>query len=200
MNLQDSARESWEKLSDRERRMLSIMAMLAALILVFVSVWASSSAVADVEEERDQIRKVLSEIARSGDVLEKRGAERAALEARLRNTPPPLAAFLETKAKEEGLEVRQVVEQPEKEISGYRRQNVRLHFTGVSLRPVMRFLSSVESEPMPLAVERLVIEHYQQGDVYKVEVGVVGFEKKSGPKASGGAKDKADEENKEGEQ
>lgn len=196
MSLQDSVRESWDKLSDRERRLLSIMGLLAALLLVFVSVWASSSAVADVEEERDQIRKVLSEIARSSDLLAKRSAERMALEARLKNKPPPLAAFLETKAKEEGLEVRQVVEQPEKEISGYRRQNVRVHFTGVSLRPVMRFLSNIESEPMPLAVERLLIEHYQQGDLYKVEIGVVGFEKKAGSKSDA---DKGDKPEKEGE-
>ncbi len=181
--IQDSIRESWEKLSDRERSLLSTMASVAGVLLVFVAVWASSSAVADVKEERDQIRKVLSEISRSSEVLAKRDAERLALEARFQNRPPPLAAFLENKAKEEGLEARQVVEQPEKDISGYRRQNVRIHFTGVSLRPVMRFLSSIESERMPLAIERVLVEHYQQGDTYKVEIGVIAFEERKKTKA-----------------
>lgn len=176
--LLDSIRESWDKLSERERKLLSMMGTVAGLLLVFVAVWASSSAVADVEEERDQIRKVLSEISRSSDLLAKRDAERLALEARFQNRPPALAAFLENKAKEEGLEARQVVEQPEKDVSGYRRQNVRIHFTGVSLRPIMRFMSSIESESMPLAIERVLIEHYQQGDTYKVEIGVIAFEER----------------------
>ncbi len=179
--LQDSIRESWEKLSDRERRLLSIMGSVAGLLLLFVAVWASSSAVADVQEERDQIRKVLGEISRSGELLAKRDAERAALEARFQSRPPPLAAFLENKAKEQGLEARQVVEQPEKDVSGYRRQNVRIHFSGVSLRPVMRFLADIESETMPLAVERVLIEHYQLGDNYKVEIGVIAFEERAKP-------------------
>jgi type II secretory pathway component PulM len=188
--LLDSVRESWDKLSERERKLLSMMASVAGLLLVFVAVWASSSAVADVEDERDQIRKVLSEISRSSDLLAKRDAERMALEARFQNRPPALAAFLESKAKDEGLEARQVVEQPEKDVSGYRRQNVRIHFSGVSLRPIMRFLSSIESESMPLAIERVLIEHYQQGDTYKVEIGVIAFEER---KKSAG-ESKADEE------
>ena len=48
--IQDSIRESWEKLSDRERSLLSTMASVAGVLLVFVAVWASSSAVADVKE------------------------------------------------------------------------------------------------------------------------------------------------------
>lgn len=181
----DNIRESWEKLSDRERKLLSIMGSVACVLLVFVAVWATSSAVADVEEERDQIRKVLSEISRSSDVLAKRDAERMALEARFQNTPPPLAAFLEGRAKEEGLEARQVVEQPEKDVSGYRRQNVRISFVGVSLRPIMRFLAGLEGERMPLAIERLLIEHYQPGDSYKVEIGVFAFEeRKKGAKSA----------------
>jgi len=188
--LQDSVREGWEKLSDRERRMLSIMGGIAGLLLVFIAVWTTSSAVARVEKERDEIRKVLTDIARAGDVLAKRDAERQAIEARFNNRPPPLAAFLESKAKLESLEVRQVVEQPAKEINGYRRQNVRVHFTGVSLRPVMRFLASIEEERIPIAIERVSIEHYSAGDTYKVEVGVIAFE---GKKASAAGDDASDE-------
>ncbi len=193
--IQDTVREAWEKLSDRERRMLSIMGSVAGFLLVLVVVWTTSSAVAGVEEERDEIRKVLSDIARAGDVLAKRDAERQAIEARFDNRPPPLAAFLESKAKMESLEVRQVVEQPSKEINGYRRQNVRMHFAGVALRPVMHFLASIEEEQIPIAIERISIEHYTPGDTYKVEVGVIAFEgKKPSPASDDSAADgKADE-------
>ncbi len=191
--LLENIREGWEKLSARERQMLSIMAGVAGVLFVFVAVWTSSSAVASVEEERDAIRKVLADIARSSDILAKRDAERKAMSARFEMRPPPLAAFLENKAKEQGLEVRQVVEQPEKDVDGYRRQNVRLHFTGVSLRPIMRLLASIEGERMPLAVDRVLVEHYQAGDAYKVELGVLAFENKKKKKGQTADSEETDE-------
>ena len=185
MALTDSIRDGWEKLTDRERQMLAIMGAVATAIVVFVAVWTTSSALAEVEEERDAIQEVLRTIDRSGEVLAKREAERKEAEARYRNKPPPLAAFLEGKAKNEGLEVRSVVEQPEKDIDGYRRQHVRLSFAQVSLRPIMRLLASIEGERMPIAIERVQIEHYQSGDKYNVQIGVVAF---SAPEKKAGAK------------
>jgi type II secretory pathway component PulM len=176
MALPDTLRESWEKLTDRERQMLLIMGSVATAIVVFVAVWSTSSALAEVEEERDEIRKVLNTIDRSGEQLERLDRERKAAAARYQVKPPPLAAFLEMRAKEEGLEVRQVVEQPSKEIDGYRRQHVRINLASVGLRPVMRLLANLESEQMPLAVERVQIDHYQTGDSYNVQIGVITFE------------------------
>jgi type II secretory pathway component PulM len=189
MALTDTMRESWEKLTDRERQMLLIMGSIAVAIVAFVAVWTTSSALAEVEEERDEIRKVLNTIDRSGEELERIDRERKAALARYQIKPPPLAAFLEMRAKEEGLEVRQVVEQPSKEIDGYRRQHVRINISSVGLRPIMRLLSNLESEQMPLAIERVQIDHYQTGDSYNVQIGVITFEGQ--PKA---AKAKTEEE------
>lgn len=180
----DSIRDYWEKLSDRERRLLSIMGAAVVALLAFAVVWITSSAVAEVEEERDGIRSVLADIDRAGDLLAKRQAERRAMEQRYQIKAPALAAFIESKAKEQGLEVRQVLEEPEKTINGYRRQSVRAGLSGVSLRPFMHLLAVIEQEPAPLAIERLVIEHYTLGDSYKVDIGVSAFDapKKSAAK------------------
>ena len=172
----DSLRDYWEKLSDRERRMLSIMGGSVLLLVVFAVVWTTSSAVAEVKEERDGIRSVLADIERASELLAKRQAERQAIEARYQVKAPPLAAYVESKAKEQGLEVRQVSEDPEKSVNGYRRQSVRAALTGVSLRPFMHLLVAIEQEPSPIAIERIVIEHYAPGDSYKVDVGVSAFD------------------------
>jgi general secretion pathway protein M len=172
----DSLRDYWEKLSDRERRMLSIMGGIALLLIVFAVVWTTSSAVAEVKEERDALRSVLADIDRAADLLAKRQAERAAIEARYQVKTPALAAYLESKAKEQGIEVRQVAEEPEKTVNGYRRQAVRASMTGISLRPFMHLLVAIEQEPSPIAIERIQIEHYAPGDSYKVDVGVAGFD------------------------
>jgi general secretion pathway protein M len=180
----DSIRDYWEKLSDRELRLLSIMGASVVALLVFAGVWITSSAVAEVKDERDAIRSVLSDIDRAGDLLAKRQAERRAMEARYQTKAPALAAFIESKAKEQGLEVGPTLEEPEKTINGYRRQSVRVTFSGVSLRPFMHLLATIEQDPAPLAIERLVIEHYSLGDSYKVNVGVSAFDapKKSAAK------------------
>lgn len=172
----EALRDYWEKLSDRERRMLSVMGGAFAALLVFAVVWTTSSAVSEVEDERDAIRSVLADIDRAADLLAKREAERRAMEARYRIKPPALAAFVESKAKEQGLELRNSFEEPEKTLNGYRKQGVRVGFSGVSLRPVMHLLAAIEQEASPLAVERLVIEHYTPGDNYKVDLGVAAFD------------------------
>ena len=172
----DSLRDYWEKLSDRERKLLSGMGAVLLTLIVFVAVWTTSSAVADVEEERDEIRRVLADIDRASELLAKRRNERMAIEARYQLKAPALAAYMERKAKDQGLVVGQVSEEPEKSINGYRRQSVRASISGVSLRPVMHLLAAIEQEPAPMAIERLVIEHYSAGDSYKVDIGVSAFD------------------------
>lgn len=172
----DSLRQSWDNLSDRERRMLSIMGGVLVAVLAFVVVWTTTTAVAEVEEERDAIRLVLADIDRSQELLAKRDAERRAVEERYRNKAPALAAYVESRAKDEGLEVRQVLEEPEKSVNGYRKQSVRVSFSNVSLRPVVHLLTSIAEERSPLAVERLLVEHYGSGDSYKVDIGLASYE------------------------
>jgi general secretion pathway protein M len=195
MQLFDSLRESWEKLSDRERRMLSIMGAIVVAMIAFVTVWTTSAALAEVEEERDAIRKVLRDLDRASPLLAKRAAERKAIDARYANRAPALAAYVEGKAKEEGLEVRQVVEEPEKSVGVYKRHSVRVSFSGVSLRPLMHLLANLDDERGPLAIERLQIEHYAAGDSFKVDIGVASYDlvkKSDGGKA--GRKDNAKEQ------
>ncbi|HEX6242007.1 MAG TPA: type II secretion system protein GspM, partial [Polyangiales bacterium] len=57
----DALRDYWEKLSDRERKMLSAMGAVLLTLIVFVTIWTTSSAVAEVEEEREAIRRVLAD-------------------------------------------------------------------------------------------------------------------------------------------
>ena len=183
----ESLRESWEKLSDRERRLLSISGAVVVLVIAFAGVWTTTSALAEVEEERDAIRLVLADIDRSADQLAKRDAERRAVEERYRNKAPALEAYIESRAKDEGLEVRQGAEEQEKIINGYRRQSVRMSFANVALRPIMHLLTSIAEEPSPLAIERLVIEHYSAGDSYKVDVNVSSYEAPTGKASKAGA-------------
>ena len=182
----DSMRQSWDNLSDRERRMLSIMGGAVLALALFAMVWTTTSALAEVEEERDAIRLVLADIDRSADLLAKRNSERRAIEERYRNKAPGLAAYLETRAKDEGLEERSSAEEPAKTINGYSRNSVRASFSNVSLRPIVHLLTTIAEERSPLAVERLLIEHYAAGDSYKVDIGLSSYESPKGKETKAG--------------
>ncbi len=175
----DNVRQSWDNLSERERRLLSAMAAVFVTLVVFGSVYTATSALSEVEEERDAIRVVLADIDRSADLLAKRDAERKAVEQRFSTKAPALAAYLEGRAKDEGIEVRNSNEEQAKTSGAYRRQAVRASFANVGLRPVVHLLTSIAQEPSPLAVERLVIEHYGAGDSYKVDLGLASYEKQA---------------------
>ncbi|MDB4977516.1 MAG: hypothetical protein JWN48_5857 [Myxococcaceae bacterium] len=179
----DSVRQSWENLSDRERRLLSTMGAVLLGLVLFAAVWTTTSALNEVKDERDAIRLVLADIDRSAELLAKRDAERKAVETRYRNKAPALAAYVESRAKDEGIEARSSAEEAEKVINGYRRQAVRVSFTNVALRPIMHLLTGIAEEPSPLAIERLLIEHYAAGDSYKVDLGLASYEK-AAPKPS----------------
>lgn len=173
----DSVRQGWDNLSDRERRLLSTMGAVLLGLIVFAGVWTTTSALSEVQDERDAIRLVLADIDRSADLLAKRDTERKAIEARFRNKAPALAAYVESRAKDEGIEARSSAEEAEKVSNGYKRQAVRVSFSNVSLRPIMHLLTGIAEEQSPLAVERLLIEHYAAGDSYKVDLGLASYER-----------------------
>jgi hypothetical protein len=80
-----------------------------------------------------------------------------------------------------------VLEEPEKSVNGYRKQSVRVSFSNVSLRPVVHLLTSIAEERSPLAVERLLVEHYGSGDSYKVDIGLASYEAPAGKTKPGAA-------------
>lgn len=184
----ETVRQSWQNLSDRERRLLSAMGGVLLSVIVFGLVWTTTSALNEVEQERDAIRLVLADIDRSSELLAKRDAERRATEQRYGNKAPALAAYIENRAKDEGINDSRTLEEDPKVANGFRRQSVRVSFSNVSLRPIMHLLTSIAEEPSPLAVERLLIEHYSTGDSYKVDVGLASYERATTPKAKAGAK------------
>lgn len=178
----ESVRQGWDNLSDRERKLLSTMGGVLLTVIVFGAVWTTTSALSEVEEERDAIRLVLADIDRSAELLAKRDAERRATEDRFRNKAPALAAYIESRAKDEGMEVGRTLEDDPKVTNGYRRQSVRVSFSNVSLRPIMHLLTSIAEEPSPLAIEKLLIEHYSAGDSYKLDLGLASYERATAAK------------------
>ena len=179
----ESISSAWNNLSEREQRLLGILGGVFATMLAALVVFLSASALEEIEAERDDLRSVLMEIEAARALLDQRAQKQREANARYRREAPALGSYMEEKAKEEGMEARKIVDQPEQQMGIYRRRHVRLNFSNIGLRPLMRMLSEVLQPSMPIAIEQLEIQHrYGGGDTYNVNLGVVAFDRESGKK------------------
>lgn len=171
----------WQGLTERERRLVSLLGLVAGLVGIFLVVYLPSQAIAAIEEDNEDIVSVLADIGAAHARLAERERERAIAEARYDVRAPALASFLEATAGRESVTLTEVTNQPEVEEGRFRRRHVRAEIGNASLRTTIRFLSALESEPYPIALERIHLEHFDAGDDrFNVEVGVITFDRSGG--------------------
>ncbi len=94
---------------------------------------------------------------------------------------------MEAKAKEQGLTLQEVTDQPSKTNGKYTRRSVTVSLPQVALTPVIQLLSSIVESPYPVAIDHIQIDHFQPGDQFNVKLGVLTFDKQgagSGGKTS----------------
>ncbi len=171
------AQSALHSLNDRERRLLTALGAVFAAVLVLLPLYLITASISDIEAENAEIVNVLRDIRRAQGTLAQREAEREAAAARYARPAPPLGSFIEARASEQQLTLREVTDQPEKVIGEYRRRNVRATMPGVGLRPVVKMLTAIENSPFPVALERIQVEHFRPGNSYNVTVGVIAFDR-----------------------
>lgn len=176
----EPARNAWQNLTDRERRLALILGgVFGVLVLVVPLVYAiqSSSAIAD---ENEQIESVLADIDRSRELLKERSQARQAAQSRYARRAPDLSAFLEEQGQLVGLTVARTQPQPDAEIDGFLRRSVRVDLPSVPLRPSIELMIAVENSEYPVAIEEIHISHPQLGeDRFNVRLSVVAFDRQS---------------------
>ncbi len=173
----DRLRAYTDGLNERERKLLGVLGVVFALIVVVLPLYVVTSSISDIEEENREISLVLRDIGRARTTLAQRQAEREAARARYRQSAPPLGSFLEARAAEQELSLREVTDQPEKVVGEFRRRNVRATLPSVGLRKAIKLLTSIENSRFPVAVERIQIEHFRGGeDNYNVQIGVIAYD------------------------
>jgi hypothetical protein len=174
----DSARSAFDNLNARERKLVGLLGAIAATMIIFLPLFMIASAISDIEDENTEIRSVLRDISRAETEIAALRAEREAAERRYDTPAPPLGSFLEAKSRGAGYDrPLEVTDQPERVAGGYTRRHVRASLPGVGLRTAIDMLAEMKNSPYPVAVELLQIEHFQAGDRYNVEVGVIAFDR-----------------------
>lgn len=176
--MRDRLQQIWTGFTERERRLVGMLGVVFALVILFLVFYIPSSAIAALEEDNDEMARVLDEIAAAEDRLAARAAEAEAAERRYDRRAPALGSFVEARATENGATVQQVTNQPEVEEGRFRRRHVRATLPNVNLRSTMHLLTELESSEYPIALERIHVEHFAAGtDQFNVEIGVITFDR-----------------------
>jgi hypothetical protein len=173
----DRLRNSWENLSDRERRMAMLLGgFMLALLLLLPPVMLSLGN-SELEAQNDELRGVLEQLTIQRARLAQLAQDRRNAEARYRNKTPPLGSFMESEAKKQGLTLQEVTDQPEKTVGKYQRRSITVSLPQIGLTPVITLLSSIVESGHPIAIEQIQIDHYQPGDQYGVKLGILTYDK-----------------------
>lgn len=177
-------RAFWERLSEREQRMMTMLGLVLSLLVLILPLVLLSLQNGSIAEENEELRAVLGLIEERRASLELLADARRSAEARYKNQTPPLGSYLESEAKKHGLSLFEVTEQPEKTEGSYHRRAVRAAINDVGLTAIMNLLAGIVTSTYPVAIDHLQIEHYQSGDVYRLRLGVLTYDRKAGALAS----------------
>lgn len=187
MALLDNARQQWENLSDRERKLTTLLGASVGAFLVFLVFLFSTTVIWNIEDENEEIASVLRDIARNDAKLRAQAEAREKAKRRYERLAPPLATFVDAEARAQGLTINSTSDQPEKVANGFKRRNVRVEMNGVTLRPVIQMLSKIDQSEYPVGIERVQIDHFQSGDRYNVKLGVIAYDRQRRASTGDGA-------------
>lgn len=174
-DLFEGARNAFDNLNERERKLVGALGVVAAAIFLLLPVYLMTASISDLEAENQKIATVLRDIARARPQLAEREAERQAAQALYDQQAPPLGGFVEAKARDQELALREATDQPDQVLGQYTRRAVRASLPNVGLRAVVKMFTSIENSNYPVAIDRIQIEHFRSGDQYNVTFGVVAY-------------------------
>jgi hypothetical protein len=179
----DNVRNWADALSGRERRLLSIMALVFVAIVVVLPMYVAISSISDIETENAEIAQVLQDIHRSEARLRQEKAERRDVERLYDRRAPSLGGFLEERAQQYGVTGLGITDQPKLDIGAYSRRSVRVSLPVVELRPLIEMLADIENSSYPVSIERIQMTGGRMRTGYTVKLAVNAYDRE-GPAAT----------------
>lgn len=184
-----SLRDQLENMSPREQRLLSLLGIVfAAILFIGVPVYIFMN-LSDARAENDAMRQALRDIDKMSELLAKRKVERDARDGKYAKTAPALAAFIESAARANGLEVPESTDRPDVVGKGYTERVTVVKMRKVGLLSLVRMLEKIVRSGYPVSISQLDIKTRAGGpDLYDVTLAVSAFDRQGGAdKAEAGA-------------
>ncbi len=161
----------WNRMSARERRLISILGGAFAGCAVLVIGYLVFDAMQTMSQDNRDMRDALDAIAKHSDEFRDAKARAAAQALRIGSEPPQLAADLEAAAKEAGIQIPETADRPDAPAGKrYIEHSLDVKLRKVDLKSLANFLSKVETGRSLVLVTRLQIRRSFGGDGTTVDV------------------------------
>ncbi len=172
----DNLRSWADGLSERERRLLGMMAVVFLALVVVLPMYLGIASISDVETENEEIAQVLRDIQRSEPRLRQQKADRRAIDALYKRKAPSLGGFLEERAGQYGVTGLGITDQPKASLGAYSRRSVRVNLPVVELRPLIEMLADIENSAYPVAIEHIQMTGGRMRTGYTVKLAVSAYD------------------------
>jgi type II secretory pathway component PulM len=176
-NILESLQASWDNLNAREKQLVSLLGAVFAAIALLLPLYLGWSELTELQDANDDMTEILREFEKNSATLSKRAAEKKAARRRYDNRAPALGGYVEDKARQFGLKLGDITEQPDRDMGAFTRRSTRVKLPEASLRPLIRWMAEIENSPHAIAIDYIRIEHYQTGDKYSAEIGISAFDR-----------------------
>ena len=173
----DNLRGTFEGMNDRERRLLTAAACVFFITLFGIPLFLMRDKVASLEDENEEIQRIVKDFGRSRPRLLALKAERQAVERLYAKRTPSLGTFLEKKAQKKALGGLEVSDQPTLSMGKYTRRSVRATIPRAPLRPFIEMLADIKNSGHPVSISRVRIDRPRSGDDYSVQFSVNAYDK-----------------------
>jgi hypothetical protein len=186
MALSDRARDFWDRISPRERRLVVVLAIAAPIT---IAVWlglAISDGLDDMQHRNDRARQALDVLAD----LRARGQTHAPVDnvvATMGTEPLDLDTYLTNAAKKARFELKSTITpHPKQARNGFVTSTSSLQLDKLTIEEVKDFLGAVESDSKLVAVTHLEIRRdFREKDKLDVNLDVSAYSKEPPAKQEG---------------
>jgi len=165
------AAAEWNRMSARERRLISALVGVLVLCGVLAVAYFTVDSLQTMAQANQDMRDAISDIAKHADEYREAKAKVEALQKRIGNEPPQLAADLEAAAKEAGIQIPETSDRPDAPAGKrYVEHSLDVKLRKIDLKSLATFLSKVENGKSLIQVTRLQVRRSFGGDGGNVDV------------------------------
>ncbi len=182
-----SWKDPFGTLDPRERRLLTSFGVAVSVVVVVAVLFFSVKAVAAGQSENEILRKTIDDLVEAQPALQKSDAQRNSILARYGRAAPPLGAFLDNQARQNGIEIPESQDRPVvPHGKRFDERSTRIQMRKVGMASLARFMESVAKSQFPIVFSRVDIrKRLSESDSYDVEIIASAYDRKETPKAEG---------------
>jgi type II secretory pathway component PulM len=151
-------RDKWERLSQRERTMVGALGITFVVLVTIIVGFLITDGLSTLDERNGDMRQALRDLDTQRDSYLKLRAKSQQVEVRLGQTPVALGGYLETAAKEAGIDTPDITERaPTAAGKSFTEHSVDLHLRAVTLEQLVKFMRAIETGRNLVVVKELHI-------------------------------------------